>query len=237
MAGRGEVAALDAAHWLKKCASRHIFRQSDPEPAMTATRLLISPLLALTLTACGAQTPMKPNFERNPHPHDAYRLRVVLKDPPGQLAPTTASTSYEVSNLPCAVAEKNPMHLNQPLADVPFTMNKVAENTYEGVLYLDAMQDKDYYGHGVCHWYASSPGVSFKASGKPEETSFIVSLSKSQIRDGFHTTIFYPRAYYPRVAEVDNFPVFGNEDRAHYDKLKDDELFHAEVSLDKVASP
>lgn len=203
---------------------------------MPAPRLLALSMLALALTACRAQTHMQPNFDRNPHPRDGYRLRVVLKNPPGPLSPDGASTAYEISNLPCAVVEEHPTHANQPVADVPFAMDKVGENTYEGVFYLDAMQDKDYFGHGICHWQASSPGMWFKANGKPEETAFIVSLSKNQIRDGFRTTIYYARTGYPRAAGMDSYKDYGTDDRARY-KLQDDELFQAEVSLDKVATP
>ncbi len=200
---------------------------------MTAFRLPAASLLLIFLSACSAQT-MQPHFERNPHPTNAYRLRVVFKNPPGPLIPDEATAVYRIENLPCAAVEEHPTHANQPVADIPMTVKKTAENTYEGVFYADGIEDKDYYGKGICHWRIESPVLSFKASGKPEETNFVVTFSKDEVRDGLRTTIYYARMGYPRNAEMDAYNDHGTQDRAQY-KLKDDEVFEADVTLDKVS--
>ncbi len=211
---------------------------------MSTRRLLVLSMLAFTLTACSAQT-MQPNFEHNPHPKDAYKLRVVFKDLPGPLVLASASATYGISNLPCAVVSKHPTHANQPIAYSSFVMNKIAENTYEGMFYTDAMIDKDYFGNGICHWYLESVGAAFTASNAPRETVFSVSFpmmdtithEPSEYMRGVHTTMYFAKMDYPRVKEIDDYPAFGEENRQKLDKLRDDELFQAEVSLDKVTTP
>lgn len=210
---------------------------------MTASRLPAASLLFLILSACSAQT-MQPHFQRNPHPKDAYKLRVVFKNPPGPLQPYAASGSYGVSNLPCAVLKDIvPTHANQPVADAQFVMNKVAENTYEGVFYIDAMEDKDYYGNGVCHWELQGVSAGFRASNTPGESVFsvgfpmtdVITHQPTEYMKGVHTTMYFSKMDYPRVKGFDDFPAAATQDRARWDKLKDDEIFQADVTLEKVA--
>ncbi len=200
--------------------------------------LIRATVLALALNACAAQTAMHPHIDRNPHPTDAWRLRVVIHDPPGALAPYDAATEFNIRNLECAVVEKHPMHANQPVENEPFEVRKVADNTYEAVFHKDALLDKDYFGNGVCHWYAASPSVSFKAGAGPEFSAFIIALSVLELHDGFREVVYFDRGDYPRNSTITHrYVSFGTTDRASWKMLKDDQLFRMDVSLDKVAAP
>ena len=134
---------------------------------------------ALSLNACGGseksmsiQEQTEARFQLNPHPKQAYRLRIKINDAPGPLKLMgNMSVGYKAENCSYIINHIEGAPAN-PEKRVRTVIRQLGEFEYETVVYADAMQDEDYFGEGICHWKPEGFGVAFKATGSPDETKF-----------------------------------------------------------------
>ena len=134
---------------------------------------------ALSLNACGGseksmsiQEQTEARFQLNPHPKQAYRLRIKINDAPGPLKLMgNMSVGYKAENCSYIINHIEGAPAN-PEKRVRTVIRQLREFEYETVVYADAMQDEDYFGEGICHWKPEGFGVAFKATGSPDETKF-----------------------------------------------------------------
>ncbi len=118
-----------------------------------ASSLILS--LALITSACGA--PMKtPDIKQNPHPKMRYEITVTTHDAPGPFDSVEVSAGYDVDNTQCVPLSPGSGATIAPEKVVPLTLTQVNGDTYTVVVYVDQLQDEDYYGLGVCHWKLTS---------------------------------------------------------------------------------
>ena len=111
-------------------------------------------------------------FQLNPHPKQAYRLRIKINDAPGPLKLMgNMSVGYKAENCSYIINHIEGAPAN-PEKRVKTVIRQLGEFEYETVVYADAMQDEDYFGEGICHWKPEGFGVAFKATGSPDETKF-----------------------------------------------------------------
>lgn len=92
------------------------------------------------------------NPKKNPHPVKRYEV-MATSDAPGPWDSVTGYLNYEVSNPACT--PKNEfigVHLVPQGVEQHFEMTRVDEKTWKGYFYRDLLQDKNYFGLGVCHW-------------------------------------------------------------------------------------
>ena len=133
----------------------------------------------LSLNACGGseksmsiQEQTEARFQLNPHPKQAYRLRIKINDVPGPLKLMgNMSVGYKAENCSYIINHIEGAPAN-PEKRVRTVIRQLGEFEYETVVYVDAMQDEDYFGEGICHWKPEGFGVAFKATGSPDETKF-----------------------------------------------------------------
>ena len=132
----------------------------------------------LSLNACGGseksriQEQTEARFQLNPHPKQAYRLRIKINDAPGPLKLMgNMSVGYKAENCSYIINHIEGAPAN-PEKRVRTVIRQLGEFEYETVVYADAMQDEDYFGEGICHWKPEGFGVAFKATGSPDETKF-----------------------------------------------------------------
>ena len=133
----------------------------------------------LSLNACGGseksmsiQEQTEARFQLNPHPKQAYRLRIKINDAPGPLKLMgNMSVGYKAENCSYIINHIEGAPAN-PEKRVKTVIRQLGEFEYETVVYADAMQDEDYFGEGICHWKPEGFGVAFKATGSPDETKF-----------------------------------------------------------------
>ena len=133
----------------------------------------------LSLNACGGseksmsiQEQTEARFQLNPHPKQAYRLRIKINDAPGSLKLMgNMSVGYKAENCSYIINHIEGAPAN-PEKRVRTVIRQLGEFEYETVVYADAMQDEDYFGEGICHWKPEGFGVAFKATGSPDETKF-----------------------------------------------------------------
>ena len=131
----------------------------------------------LSLNACGSseksmsiQEQTEARFQLNPHPKQAYRLKIKINDAPGPLKLMgSMSVGYGARNCSYIINRIEGVAAN-PEKDLEIEVRQLAEFEYEAIVYTDAMQDENYFNEGVCHWQIEGFGLGFKATGEPSET-------------------------------------------------------------------
>ncbi|PPV08792.1 hypothetical protein XavaCFBP5823_17260 [Xanthomonas axonopodis pv. vasculorum] len=95
----------------------------------------------------------------NPHPVKRYEV-IATSHAPGPWDAIHAYINYEVVNTKCV--PMIPFIGEQQLPNTGFhvPMTRVDDHTWKGYFYRDALQDEDYFKLGVCHWDATSVGIS-----------------------------------------------------------------------------
>lgn len=142
------------------------------------TRLTSSLILSLVLitSACGSS--MKtPDIKQNPHPKMRYEITMTIDGAPGPFDSVTAFVQYKVSNDRCVPLQPISGASLAPEDSVPLDLTKVSNKVYTGHLYVDLLQDEDYYGLGVCHWEV----VATTAVLQVKKTGFSPDLTKNEI--------------------------------------------------------
>ncbi|BDU23249.1 hypothetical protein [Dyella sp. GSA-30] len=120
---------------------------------MKLSHAMLALSLTFATTACGSH--MKtPDIKKNPHPKMRYELTMTIKDAPGQFDSITGFVQYEVLNKACVPETGGPMNAMRlaPQLDPPLEFTRINDSEYRATVYLDRLQDEDYYGLGVCRW-------------------------------------------------------------------------------------
>ncbi|MGV8958891.1 MAG: hypothetical protein ACOH1V_00655 [Stenotrophomonas sp.] len=176
----------------------------------------------------------------NPQPTKAYVLTVKIDNAPGAFAVVEGGAQYDVTNeQECGRIEPATARAGRITSQEPVTLQRVSDDLYRGTVYLDRMQDEDYYGRGVCHWKLTGASVLLKATGAKEETRFLSFLEADRLIASETLTRHYPRMDYPRVAlvegpygmtSIDDYPASGEEDPKSYRPELQDALFSISLS-------
>lgn len=149
-------------------------------------------LLVIALSACGASV-NTPDIKKNRHPKMRYEITLTIKGSPGPFDEVTGFMQYDVANEQCAPFDKfigiyhKPPGQSPPIALVP-----VGANEYKGAIHLDLLQDEDYYGLGVCHWFMTAVVAQLKIG----EVTFSPGILQEQIINGQTITQFFPKNAY-----------------------------------------
>ncbi len=134
-------------------------RPSARVPASPALALIVS----LALTTSASSSPMKtPDIKQNPHPTMRYEITVTIDGAPGPFNAVEGYVLYQVANNQCIPLE--PVSGATPVVEkrVPLVLTPVGDNVFKGTMYVDLMQDEDYFGMGVCHWTVAGLGANPK---------------------------------------------------------------------------
>ncbi len=171
------------------------------------SRILAVILLSLSLSACeGAQKiqeETEKHFVQNPHPKQAYRITVKVNDAPGPMKlMDDANVLYYADNCSYVISKIEGVTA-RPEKWINLKFNLIGKNEYETTIYFDAMKDEDYFGQGICRWKIASFGGSFKASGKPEETSFAFGGFIDELLAKQTETRYFWKNNYPYIKEED----------------------------------
>ncbi|WP_147653774.1 hypothetical protein [Vulcaniibacterium gelatinicum] len=191
---------------------------------------LLPALLALATTACGASAPAmhddRPPYRPNPHPQQAYRVTVTVRDAPGPFAEVMADAGYQITDWTCLPpAETFSGVQTTPITEgLPLAPTRTPTGEHVAVFYVDGMAEADYFGHGVCRWMFNSVIFTFRATGAPGETTFIAHLPAKDLTHPAGVTHYYWKGGYPRE-DIDDFPDSGFTDPLRYKPELRDELF------------
>lgn len=208
--------------------------------------------LTLTLTACGrmeaAMNTSVPQAEEdvasggrglaklNPGPRKAIQFTLKVHNAPGPFAVVEAVAQYDVTNEDqCGHIEPATGTGSRITSQEDVVLRKVSDDEYQGKVYLDLMQDEDYYGRGVCHWELTGASTMLKATGAAGETRFLSFIKVDQLLSGQTQTRYYADMTYPRAETMSDYPASGKEDPAEYKPELRERLFSVSISAGEVA--
>ncbi|RST44899.1 hypothetical protein [Variovorax sp. DXTD-1] len=136
----------------------------------------------------------KPDIKLNPQPKMRYELTLSVQDAPGPFESVTGFMQYEVQNeQECVPADAISGHHQRLSIDPDIEFKRVGDSqTYKGTVYLDFVQDSDYYGLGVCRWKM----VGFSGVMKAGEVTFNPFISGEQIAKLQSKTEYFPKSYF-----------------------------------------
>ena len=201
----------------------------------------------LSLNACGGseksriQEQTEARFQLNPHPKQAYRLRIKINDAPGPLKlMRNMSVGYGARDCSYIINHIEGVSAN-PEKKVRAETGKLAEFEYEAIIYADAVQDEDYFGEGICHWKPEGFGLGFQATGSPNETIFNFGDSLDDLIEKKTLTKYYWKGGYPYFKNIDgsnsnteNTVSFGGDTLTDFSEDRWQDLFTIAVTLEEI---
>ena len=200
----------------------------------------------LSLNACGGseksmsiQEQTEARFQLNPHPKQAYRLRIKINDAPGPLKLMgSMSVGYGARNCSYIINRIEGVAAN-PEKDLEIEVRQLGEFEYEAIVYTDAMQDENYFNEGVCHWQIEGFGLGFKATGEPSETRFSFGDIFNDLIEKKTLTKYYWKWAYPYSKKEDGTLYTDSVDSGIvspeiYDAEKHKEMFTITVTLEEI---
>ena len=202
----------------------------------------------LSLNACGGseksmsiQEQTEARFQLNPHPKQAYRLRIKINDAPGPLVSMNDTYIRYMARDCSYVINHIEGVTSHPRKYVDIPLRQVGKDEYEASFYFDAVQDEDYFGEGVCHWKPDGFGGTFKATGKEEETGFTISNVMRNLLEKKTLTKYYWKWSYPYFTREDgsispDFVNFGITSPELYSAEEHKEMFTITVTLEEIQS-
>lgn len=111
----------------------------------------LAALLSLTFSTYGASM-KKPDIKLNPNPRMRYEITATVTGAPGPFETVEGHVDYKVVNKACVPLTPITGATVEPQKALPVVYEKVSDGVYRGVVYVDQIQDEDYFGLGVCHW-------------------------------------------------------------------------------------
>jgi hypothetical protein len=158
-------------------------------------------LLAITMPACNSAM-TTPDIKLNPHPKMRYEITLTIDDAPGPFESVLGYMQFEVTDRQCSPEDPVSGTWNPPFKDVPVVLNRADKHVYTGAVYLDLLQDEDYYGLGKCHWRMTFVTIDLKG----ESPTFSPSLAANKIASQqFETTYFAKEHYFDPAAKGMSF--------------------------------
>lgn len=157
--------------------------------------------LVLITSACGSS--MKtPDIKQNPHPRMRYEITMTIQGAPGPFDAVGGFVQYKVSNDRCVPLTPVSGATLPPEKSVPLELSRVSDNVYKGTLYVDLLQDEDYYGLGVCHWAV----VAVTASLKVKKVDFSPDLLADSILKQTPETRYFSKRQFAAVGRGELAP-------------------------------
>ena len=200
----------------------------------------------LSLNACGGseksmsiQEQTEARFQLNPHPKQAYRLRIKINDAPGPLKlMRNMSVGYGARDCSYIINHIEGASAN-PEKKVRAETRKLAEFEYEAIIYADAVQDEDYFGEGICHWKPEGFGLGFTATGSQDETVFNFGDALDNLIEKKILTKYYWKWSYPYSRREDGTLYsdsvdFGIVSPEIYSAEQHKEMFTITVTLEEI---
>lgn len=130
-------------------------------PVRFKPSLIVAAVLSLLSPIIYGASVTEPDVKLNPDPRMSYEITATVTGAPGTFESVEGSVDYKVTNLASVPLTRGSGATVEPQKRVPVVFKRVASSVYKGVVYLDQIQDEDYYGLGVSHWSIVGTSVDF----------------------------------------------------------------------------
>jgi hypothetical protein len=206
--------------------------------------ILLAVLLASGLPGCDSysehrlQQQVARTVRHNPNPQHSYRLTLTLHDAPGPFLKVRGVMQYTMENdKQCGFkAPITKIVVSWPNENIPFTLEKISDMEYTGIIHTDLLLDDNYYGRETCHWQFAEARALLQATGATEatkETIFIMHISSDLIATQGEEIIYYWKGNYPNV-DINYYSNSGSSDLNRFRPEIRDQLFSITVSAKEV---
>lgn len=158
------------------------------------TNPILSIITFFSVTATGCSQIMgEPPVQQNLHPRQRHEITVRIDDAPGPFDSVEGKMQFHIANADSCVPQ-DPISGAHPISDydVPFTLVRVGDNEFRGVIYTDLVEDGNYYGLDTCHWEFASANISMKSHG----VLFGSGIGLKMIISGGIVTRYMPKRFY-----------------------------------------
>lgn len=178
-----------------------------------------------------------PQTNLNPHPVQAYRVSLTVKDAPGPFRKVEGIVDYAAKHRddPARTCGYMAGGVGAFVAlgrSEFFELKKVAEDTYEGVVYADGMLDEDYDGEGVCHWEMVEIRARLSANDDLTNTRFAPFMSvPSGLTEKSERRYFWKGTYANQ--DFRNHTSFGQTEPTKINRSRD-ELFVVTIAAREI---
>ncbi|QWT22469.1 hypothetical protein KPL74_10830 [Bacillus sp. NP157] len=157
----------------------------------------------------------KPDVKLNPNPRMRYEITVKVDGAPGPFDRIEGSVDYKVANANCVPLTKVTGATVPPEKRVPVQLHAAGGNTYKGEIFVDLLQDEDYFGMGVCHWSIVGASADLFA----HKVDFSPAIYKDDILAGKTVTRYFANGSY-KDADLDRVDI-GEQSPAGYKNASD----------------
>lgn len=182
----------------------------------------------------GVDTPQS-KYSLNPSPVQEYQVTLTIDGAPGPFKSVEGTTQYDVMNeSECGEYLESVGVRPRVTTNEPFTLTRISEVEYRGTVYMDLIQDADYFGNGVCRWELTEVRARLRATGDAKETRFVPDISVESLLAQESKKQYFWAGYYPREEGYDDFPAFGEAEIAHVPPDKRGEFFTITLASEKV---
>lgn len=161
-----------------------------------ATMLVLS--LVLAISGC-SHAMNDSDIKQNPHPKQRYEITMTIDGAPGPFDSVTGKMGYEITNPDCVPKDPVSGGSSPPGSTPSIEFRQEGGGLYRGVLYLDLLQDDNYFGLGVCHWKMTDAFMGLKANG----VTFGPNISYDDIVSNKSSTWYFLKEYYSGVSLKD----------------------------------
>ena len=185
----------------------------------TRTRMGLTLLLALTSTTAFGSPMKTPEIKQNPHPQKRYELTLSIEGAPGPFDSITGTVHYKVQNERCVPATPVSGATLAPERNVPIEFVRVSDHEYKGTLYVDLLQDEDYYGMGVCHWAVNTAWATLRIKG----VEFSPAMDSRELLAQKPVPTYFVRSEY--FNSSDERSAFGTPNRALFQPATRTDIF------------
>lgn len=165
--------------------------------------------LALPCSACSA-TMSQTDIKENPTPKKRYEITATVEGAPGPFDRIHGIADYRVTNDLCVSPTPIMGARIVPEKRVDIDFRHDHDNVYRATVYLDLLQDADYFGKGPCHWNLMAAGIELTHA----TVTFSASLFHDDLLAGKTVPRFFAEASYAK-AKPDRLDT-GIADRAQF---------------------
>ncbi|WP_413623782.1 hypothetical protein [Luteibacter sp. Lutesp34] len=166
----------------------------------TPQRGVLTALLLLLSTHAYGASMKQPDIKLNPNPRMRYEITATVKGAPGAFERIEGHIDYKVVNGACVPLTPISGATVEPQTQVPVVFERAGDNIFKGEIYVDRIQDEDYFGLGVCHWTVVGATADFhhgEVNFSPAIYHDDILAQKSVIR--YFSERSYERSTRPRI--------------------------------------
>lgn len=151
------------------------------------------PGLFLSLTACGGNMEA-PKIEINHEAKEQYEVLLHIEGVAGPFDLVEAQVNYSIENEDCVPPAPFSGARDIPRKVLPLSLQKVAVDTYKGIVAIDAIKDANYFGRGICRWKLVAVSVDLKR----RNTTFHAAVFHDDLMSERGSVSYFPGEAYRR---------------------------------------